>query len=328
MTRHAPFARLLTMLLVIVAIAGAPLLAHAQDKYPSRRITLVVPFGAGSVTDATARLLGEHFKNLLGQPVIVENRGGASGTLGAHAAARAAPDGYTLLLGGNTTHTAAPALLKHVPYDPIRDFTPIGRIGAFPSVMVTNQKQPFKTLEELVAHARTNPGKLTYGHGNSTGQITGETMKRHLGIDIARIAYSSNTQVVTDVLSNHIQLMIVDYVNGMPHIQSGALRALATLRQERSPALPEVPTLGEKVVPGYRIVPWVGLFGPAGMAPDMVKLLSDTLGKVLAMPEVAQRIGGMGTELWYQPAPEFARFIVEDQPIWAALVRNAGLEAQ
>ncbi len=314
--------------LLWAASCAIPQRAAAQEKYPSRRITLVVPFGAGSVTDATARLLGEHFKNALGQPVIVENRGGAGGTLGANAAARAVPDGYTLLLGGNTTHTAAPALLKHVPYDPIKDFTPIGRIGAFPSVMVTNLKQPFATIEGLVDHAKANPGTLTYGHGNSTGQITGETMKRRLGLDIARLPYSSNTQVVTDVLSNHIQFMIVDYVNGMPHIQAGSLKPLATLRHQRSPALPNVPTLGEAVVPGYQIVPWVGLFGPAGLPGDVVELLSTTLGRILAMPEVAQRITGMGTELWYQPAQAFARFIVEDQPTWLDLVRNAGLEAQ
>ena len=164
-------------LALTVAVSGLVTTgAEAQGKWPDRRITLLVPFGAGTVTDAMARLLADQLKDSLGQPVIVENRAGAGSTLGTQIVAKAAPDGYTLMMGGNSSHSAAPALVKVVPYDPIKDFTFIARIGKYPSVLATNPQQPFKTVQEFVAYAKANPGKLTYGHGNATGHITGETV--------------------------------------------------------------------------------------------------------------------------------------------------------
>ena len=301
---------------------------QAQEKWPARRITLVVPFGAGTVTDATARLLADQLKDMFGQPFIVENRAGAGGTLGANVVARAAPDGYTLLMGGNTTHSAAQSLLKNVPYDPIKDFTPIARIGKFPSVFVTNPMQPFKTVEEFVAYAKANPGKLTCGHGNSTGHITCETVKRRLELDIVRLPYSSNPPALTDLIGNNIQLMVPDFLTGIPQIRAGKIVPLAAVQFQRSPLLPEIRTFHETVIKDFEVLPWVSMFGPAGLPGEIVKQLSDAIGEVLQRPDVTKKINDMGTELFYQPSGPFAEFVKADMPVWAAHAKTAGIEAQ
>ncbi|CAN0483308.1 unnamed protein product, partial [Phaeothamnion confervicola] len=207
------------------------------------------------------------------QPFVIENRGGAGGILGASAVWKAAPDGYTLLMGGNTTHSAAPALYKNVPYDPIKDFTPIARIGRYPSVFATNPQQPFKTIQEFAAFAKANPGKLTCGHGNATGHITCETVKRRLGLDMVRLPYSSNPPAITDLLGNNIQIMVPDFLGGIPQIEAGKIVPLAVVMRERSPMLPNVPTFHESVIKDFEVAPWTSRFGPAGLPPDIVKQL-------------------------------------------------------
>jgi tripartite-type tricarboxylate transporter receptor subunit TctC len=308
-------------------VAATPI-ATAQDKWPSRRVTLVVPFGAGTVTDAMGRLLADQLKDVFGQPFVIENRGGAGGMLGAGVVLKAAPDGYTLLMGGNTTHSAARALYKNVQYDPIKDFTPIARIGRYPSVLATNPQQPFKTVQEFVAYAKANPGKLTCGHGNATGHITCETVKRKLGIDIVRLPYSSNPPALTDLIGNNIQLMVPDFLGGIPQIQAGKVVPLAAVMLERSPMLPDTPTFNETVLKGFEVSPWTSMFGPAGLPDDIVSQLSDALGKILGKPEVIAKINGMGTELWYMPAAPFVQFVKDDIPVWQAHAKIAGIDPQ
>ena len=320
--------RALALAAAAVALAVGPTAAWAQDKWPARRVTLVVPFGAGTVTDAIGRLLADQLKDILGQPFIVENRAGAGGMLGAGVVAKAAPDGYTILMGGNTTHSAAPALFKNVPYDPMKDFTPIARIGRFPSMLATNTQQPFKTVHEFVAFARANPGKLTCGHGNATGHIVCETVKRRLSLEIVRLPYTSNPPAITDLLGNNIQLMVPDFLGGLPHVKAGKLVALAVVMLERSPELPDVPTFHETVIKDFEVSPWTSLIGPAGLPADVVKLLSDATGRILASPETASKIKAMGTELWYMPSEPFTRFVREDMPVWAAHARTAGIDPQ
>ena len=309
-------------------LAAAPTVADAQEKWPARRVTLIVPFGPGTTTDANGRLFAEHLKELLGQPFIVENRAGAGSSLGAQAVAKAAPDGYTLLVGGNSSQTAAPAMIKNVAYDPIKDFTPIARIGKYPSVVATTPGQPFKTIQELVAYARANPGKLTYGHGNSTGQITGETLKKRLGIDMVRLAYTSNPPAVTDLLGGSIQLMVPDFLIGLPNIEAGKIVPLAVIMLERSPSLPNVPTLAETVMPGFEVLPWVGLLGPAGLPPEVVKTAADAVAAIMARPDIKARLANTGTEPFYASSAEFAAFIAADVPRWAAAAKEAGIEPQ
>ena len=313
---------------IAAGLTGAAQIAHAQEKWPSRRVTIVAPFGPGTVTDAIARLLADHFKDAFGQPFIVENRAGAGGILGASNVWKAAPDGYTLLMGGNTTHSAAPALFKNVPYDPIKDFTPIARIVRFPSVFATNPQQPFKTAQEFVTYAKANPGKLSCGHGNATGHITCETVKRRLGIDMARVPYTSNPPALTDLLSNNIQLMVPDFLAGIPQIQAGKVIPLAAVMRERSPLLPDVPTFNETVIRDFEVLPWSGLFGPAGLPADIVKQLSDASAKVVGSAETVKKINTMGIELFYLGADKFPAYVKDDMPVWHAHAKTAGIDPQ
>lgn len=302
--------------------------ALAQDKWPSRRVTIVVPFAAGSNTDACARLLAELLRDIYVQPFIVENRGGAGGTLGANAVAKAAPDGYTLLMAGNTSLSAAPALFKNVPYDPAKDFTAIARVGRFTAVLVTTPQQPFRTMQEFVAYARTNPGKLSYGHGNSAGHMVGEAIKKRTGIDMARVPYAATPAAITDLIGNTTQLVVSDVLSGAPQIRAGRLVALATVFRERSSLLPEAPTLHETVMPGFELLPWLGLFGPANMPADIVKMLSDNLRTIFARSDIAARIGTMGIEPYYAASEETAAFLSADLPKWHAMAREAGIDPQ
>jgi tripartite-type tricarboxylate transporter receptor subunit TctC len=302
--------------------------ASAQDKWPVKRVTIVVPFAAGSNTDACARLLGDMLRDVHGQPFIVENRGGAGGTLGANAVARAAPDGYTLLMAGNTSLSAAPALFKSVPYDPVKDFAPIARVGRFSSVLVTTPEKPFRTMQELVAYAKANPAKLSYGHGNSTGYIVGEAIKKRMDIDMARVPYTATPAAIADLLGGRTQMVVSDLLSGKPQIQAGKVIPLATVFRERSSLLPEVPTLHETVMPGFEILPWLGLFGPAGMPADIVRMLSNDLRTLLSRSDIVTRIGTMGIEPFYSPNEETAVFIKADLPRWQEMAQEAGVEPQ
>ena len=234
-----------------VSLFDAPRVG-AQEKWPSRPVTLVVPVGAGTITDVAGRLIADHLKESFGQPFVIENKAGAGATLGARYVARAQPDGYTLLVGGNTTHSSVPSLFKTAPYDPVSDFTPIARIGLLGQFLSTNPQQSFKTIQQMVAFAKANPGKLSYGHGNASAQIVGETLKSKLGLDIVRVPYSSNPTALTDLLSNSIQMMAIDYLNGVPLAEAKSIVPLAVLTKARYSKLPATPTLDETVIPGFR----------------------------------------------------------------------------
>ena len=222
---------LVTLITAAVSFSGPSV--NAQEKWPSRPVTLVVPVGAGTVTDVAGRLLADYLREIFGQPFVVENRPGAGATLGARYVARSQPDGYTFLVGGNTTHSSTPSLFKSPPYDPVSDFTPVARVGKFGQFLGTNTQQPFRTIHDMVAFARANPGKLSYGHGNASAQIIGETIKHKLDLDIVRVPYSSNPTALTDLLSNSIQLMPIDYLNGIPLVETRTNRRAH--RQHQSP---------------------------------------------------------------------------------------------
>ena len=300
----------------------------AAQPYPSRPVTIVTPFAAGSVTDAAARLIGQHLQDALGQTFVIENKAGAGGLIAAATVARAKPDGYTLLFTTNSTHSVVYGLLKTVPYDPIADFTPIARIGNFPSFVAVNVSQPINTMAELVAYAKANPGKLTYGVGNSTAQITGETFKKRTGTDIVRVAYRSNPQAMTDLIANHIPMMIPDFNVGLPQLRVGKIRALAVLTKNRNSVLPDVPTLNETVIPGFDILAWAGMFGPANMPPEAVKAISGELQKALAKPEIKDKLTAAGTEVYFSGPADFAAFVKAELPRWTAMIKEAGMEPE
>jgi tripartite-type tricarboxylate transporter receptor subunit TctC len=302
--------------------------AAAQDKWPSRPVTLVVPVGPGTQTDVVGRLMAEYLRKALGQPFVVENKPGAGATIGARYVSRATADGYTLLVGGNTTHSSVPALFKDQPYDPVADFTPIARVGLLGQFLATNLQQPFHTVQEMVAFARANQGKLSYGHGNASGQVVGEMLKLKLGINLIRVPYASNPTALTDLLSNSIQLMSLDYASGVPMAQAGRVVPLAVYTKSRYAKLPAVPTLDETVLPGFEVAPWFGLFGPPNLPQDIVTRLSDTLGKLVSDPQFVATLRELGPEPYYLPAVPFAAFVKADIPVWTEHARIAGIEPQ
>jgi tripartite-type tricarboxylate transporter receptor subunit TctC len=309
----------------VFAAFSSPVTAQS---WPSRTVTIVTPFGAGSVTDTTARIIGQILQEAFGQPVIVENKPGAGGLIAAQGVSRAEPDGYTLLLTTNSTHSAAPALFKKVPYDPIKDFTPIARIGSFPSVVVVNPNLKVNSIQELIAYAKANPGKLSYGHGNSTGYIAGEAIKHGAGIDITRISYRSNPMAVSDLIAGHIPVMIPDLNNALPQIAEKAMRPLAVLTKVRSEALPDVPTLNESVLPGFDLLAWAGLFGPAKMPPDVVAKIAGAIGAALAKPETKEKFKASGIEPYWGDTAEFTKFVDNELVKWTSVIKSAGIEPE
>ena len=311
----------------IVCLFGFAVPVAAQD-YPARPVTIVVPFGPGSVTDTTARLIAQGLQDALGRPVVVENKSGGGGLIAANAVAHAPADGYTLLITTNSTHSAAPGLFKSVPYDPIKDFTPIARIGSFPSFLGVDPRLPIKSMAELVSYAKQNPGKLTYGHGNSTGQIVGEALKHRTGIDMVRVAYRSVPAAMTDLMGGHIGMMIPDFGNGLPQLQAEKIRALAVLTQARSSRLPDVPTLNETVMPGFDILAWAGMFGPAGMPAPVVERLAAEVQKILSNPELKSRFQVAGAETFWSGPKEFDAYVKTELVKWTSLIKEAGIEPE
>jgi tripartite-type tricarboxylate transporter receptor subunit TctC len=314
--------------LLLVASLGAYRSASAADAYPTRAVTILAPFAAGSGTDTAARIIAQVLQDALGQPFVVENRVGVNGLLAGNAAAHAKPDGYTLLFTTNSTHSVVYGLYKSVPYDPIKDFTPVARIGSFPSFVAVNPALPIHSMQDLVAYAKANPGKLSYGVGNSTGQIVGEAIKNRAGIDIVRVNYRSNPAAVTDLVAGHIQMMIPDFTTGLPQVQSGKVRPLAVLTRNRNPRVPDVPTLHETIMPGYDLLAWAGMFGPAGLPPEVVKALADPVQKALAMPEMVERLRNSGTEVYWIGPQEFDAFVKSELVKWTAAIKEAGIEPQ
>jgi tripartite-type tricarboxylate transporter receptor subunit TctC len=308
-------------------VLGSTVTAQAQS-YPTRTVTILTPFAAGSVTDAAARLVAQALQETLGQPFVVENRAGAGGLLAAGAVARAKNDGYTLLLTTNSTHSVVYGLFKNVPYDPIKDFTPIARIGSFPSFFAVTPDKPYQTMQALVAYARANPGKLSYGVGNSTSHIVGEALKKRTGVDIVRVPYRSNPMVMTDLIGGQIPIMVADFNTGLPQLKAGKVKALAVLTRERNPALPDVPTLHETVMPNYHILAWAGMFGPAGMPEEATKVLANAVEKALQRPEVRARFAASGTDIYWSGPKEFDAFVKSELVSWTAMIKEAGIQPE
>jgi tripartite-type tricarboxylate transporter receptor subunit TctC len=314
--------------LALVMLAAGFAAPAAADDYPSRPVTILTPFAAGSATDTAARLVSKYLQEALGQSFVIENRDGAGGMLAAEAVAHAQPDGYTLLLTSNSTHSAAPGLFKRVPYDPIKDFTPIARIGSFPSFIAVTNDLPVKSMEELVAYAKANPGKVTAGYGNSTGRITTEIVKRQLTVDIVPVAYRSNPAAVTDLMAGHIEMGVPDFSTGLAMAKSGKFRPLAVLTKDRDPALPDVPTLDATVMPGFDLLAWTGMFGPAGMPKEIVDKLAAPIEKALAKDDVRQRFRDVGVEVYWIGPDGFSAYVKDELVKWTTLIKAAGIQPE
>lgn len=314
------------------AIAGAVSLLAATScfaqAYPAQPITMVVPFAAGSGTDAVARLVATKLGERLKQTVIVENKAGASAQIGATYVAKAKPDGYTLFMTTNTSHSANPWLIKAMKYDPIKDFTPVARIGELPFALAVHPSVPAKNLPELIAYAKANPDKLSYGTPNSTSLVASETFKFLTQTQITSVPYKSSPQALTDLVGNQIQIYVADLGSSWSMLKTDRVRTLAVTAAKGSKLLPNVPAVG-KTLPGFDITSWNGIFGPAGMPKEIVERLNTELQVLLKDPAVQEQLAQVGFEVWPTATPEeFARYVQDQLNNWGQLIQQSKIEAQ
>ncbi len=312
------------------ALLGACMLgSQAWAAYPERPITFVVPFGAGSGTDKLARVLAEEVSKKVGQTVVVENKGGASGFIAAQDVARAKPDGYRIFVTSNTTHASNSALFKKLPYDPVKDFAPVSKLGNIPLVLVVNpQSIPSKTVPEFIDYLKQNPDKVFFGSGSTSARIGGELFKILTGTKISNVDYKSNPQAVVDTVGGQIQMMIADASTTLPLAREGKLRALAVSTKKRTDIAPDLPTLEETGVKGYEMVAWFASYAPAGTPPEVIRVLNDAFVKTLNDPAVVKNLQVQGIEADASTPEELAAFQKAETEKWVDIVAKAGVEVR
>ncbi len=312
--------------LVGLAAAGASLQAAAQ-RYPARPIRIVVPFPPGGSTDILARALGHKLTEAWGQQVMVDNRPGAGGSIGAEAAAKAPADGYTLLMAHIGTLAVNPALYPRLGYDAAKDFAPVSMVAIVPNVLVVHPSVPAKSVAELIDHARRNPGKLNYSSGGngSAAHLAMEYFKLQTKTDVVHVPYKGTVPAVTDVISGQVSLTMTGAPAVMPHAQSGKLRALGVSSTARLDAFPQLPTIAESGVPGFDATQWYGIVAPAGTPVDIVRKLNETIVSIMGSKDMKERLNTEGAIAAANTPEEFARFIEAERRRWGAVVKAAGM---
>ena len=317
-------------LFLILLAAGPAFFSSAllADNYPSKPITLVAVFGPGSASDTICRVIAQPLSVALNESVIVESRPGANGALAALYVARSASDGHTLLMATNSPLSVVPFLMKNVSYDPVKDFTPVTRVGSFTLMLVVNPSLPVKTVKELIEYAKANPGKLSFASANTSGIVAGETLIHWAEIDMLHVPYKSSPPAIQDVLAGRVSMMFTDLTTGLPHVRSGALRALAVTRLQRSPLFPELPTLDEAGVAGFDMDSWAGIVAPAHTPPVIVTKLNKELRKIIDDPDVKAKLGNVGFEAFSSTPKEFGDFIKVQLDKWGKMVRDAGIQPE
>ena len=311
-------------IVVLSALLSANVLAQG---FPGKPVRIIVPFSAGSGSDVFARTLGPKFTETWGQQVVVENREGAGGAIGAQLVAKAAPDGYTLLLGA-TSWAVAPSLYAKPPYDALKDFVPIGRIGFVPSVLVVHPTLPVNDVKALIKLAKAQPGKLDYSSSGkgAPSHLFVEYFKAMAKVDIVEIPYKITAQALTDVIGGQVMMNLPILAAGLPHIRAGRLKALAVTSGKRSGAAPEIPTLAESGgLPGYEAAQWQGFIAPAGTPADIVMRINAELNRALQLPDVKERIGGLGVDFAPTTPQQFATDIRADITKWDQLIKTLGI---
>ena len=312
-------------------LAGAARAAEAPVRadYPSRPFRLVVPFAPGGSVDVFARLVGQRFTEAMGQPVVVDNRGGAGSILGMEIVARAPADGYNLLVHSAAFTTAA-ALHTRLSFDPVKDLLPVARLGAGANVLAVHADSPARTLPELLALARSQPGRLNYGSGGpgSSSHLTTEVLLRMAGVDIVHVPYKGLGPAVAALLGGQVQVLLVGMPNVMPQIRAGRLRAVAVSTSKRSPFMPEVPTVSEAGVPGYSASNWWGLWSPGGTSRTIVQRLNDEVARILQGAELRDRLAAEGAEPLGATPEAFARQVRDEIAFWRKVAREAGIKAE
>jgi tripartite-type tricarboxylate transporter receptor subunit TctC len=319
--------RLKLFAVLIAGLAGVP--SAWSQAYPNHPVRVVVPFAAGSATDIVARLLADEFRAAFDQSFIVDDKPGASARIGAEAVAKAPADGYTLLVTTNTSHSANPFLYKKLSYDPIKDFAPVGGIMTIPVIVVVNPKLPVHSLQELIAYAKARPGKVSYGYGNSIGQVTGAAFAKAAGIDVIATPYKSSPQAMTDLMGEQIVYAVTDMAAGQALVSSGKLRALAVSSEKRSGLMPDLPTMGETpALAGFELVAWVAMFAPAGTPPEIVNKLSAEVRKSLAKPEIRERIASYSADVLPSTPGQLGVFVKAQLASWGKRIKDAGIEPE
>ncbi len=316
---------------ILKAVAAAALCAPfiAQAAWPDKPIRLVVPYPPGGMTDVFARPLGQKMSELLGVPVVIQNRAGAGGTVGSAAVAREAPDGYTLILGTFGTHAVNDALFKELPYNSLKDFTPVCTVAAVPSVLSVNASSSIQSLAQLLDTARANPGELTHA---STGigaspQLLIELLKQEAKVDIRDIQYNGGGPAMMALLGNQVSMIFDTIGTSMTQIKANAIRPLAISSKSRSPLLPDVPAVAE-TLPGFEVVPWFAIWAPAGTPPDVVQKLNDAINTALKAPDVGQKFSGIGAEVMGGSVADFAAFHRAEYDRWAQFIRDTGIKLE
>ena len=308
-----------------MAVSAAPK-AFAQA-YPDKAIKIVVPFAAGSATDLTARGLGAKLQDILKQPIVIDNKPGASGQLGASAVATAAPDGYTLLMGTNTTNAANTALFKKLSYDMEKDFAPIANCVSGVNALVINNDLPFKTIGELVAYAKANPGKLNYSEASASQRLSGEMFNSLAGVKIERVPYKASPQALGDVASGQVQLMFPDLPQALTQIQAGRVRGLGVTGPKRTTVAPDLPAIAE-AVPGYSLVYWLAVFAPAATPRPIQQKLYEAIAEAMKDPNTVKAMTQGRMEATVIGLDEFAAFVKKETVWWTSQIKAAGIEAE
>ncbi|OWT59202.1 Bug family tripartite tricarboxylate transporter substrate binding protein [Candidimonas nitroreducens] len=300
--------------------------AAGAQTYPAKTIHLIVPFAAGGTADLAARVVSKRMSQDLGQAIVIENKPGAGGTLGTAIAAREPADGYTITLGSVSTHATSVSLYKNLPYNPQRDFAPIGMVAAVPNVLVVNAKLGIKSVADLVARAKAQPGALNFGSiGNGTSQhLGGELFKMVTGTKLSHVPYKQNSQLTGDLIAGRIQMVIDNLPNVQAHIKAGTLTALAVTTEKRAPSLPNVPTMVELGYPDFLISSWIALYAPAGTPPDRVARLYKALQVALETPDVRKRLNDAGMQVQTLDGKQLSKFMASEIKRWARVVQASG----
>jgi len=316
----------LTGVCFMLAFAPLPAVAADAQTYPAKPIRIIVPFPAGGIADVMSRVFGQKFTDSWGQPVVVDNRAGAGGNIGADLVAKSPPDGYTLVMGSIGTHSVNVSLFSKLPYDPVRDFTPVALVIKSDNLLVVHPSLPVKTVKEVIALARAKPGQLVYASaGNGTaGHLAGELFKLLAKIDIVHIPYKGNVPSITDLIGGQTSMTFATLPTVLPQVQAGRLRAIAVTGAQRNPALPDVPTVAA-TLPGFEVTNWVGIFAPAGTPADVIAKLNAEIMRIMKLPEVQMRLDNEGAKFTPNTPAEFGAFQKSEIAKWAKVIKESGV---
>lgn len=318
---------------IVAALLGAVALASAAgaqaQAYPSKPIRIVVPFAVGGIADTFARVIAQKLSETWGQPAVVENRAGAGGNIGADLVAKSPADGHTFVMGNIGTHAINQALMKSMPYDTVRDFVPVAHVLDADGLLVVHPAVPAKTVPELIAYAKSQPGKLSYASGGmgTTSHLAGELFKAAAGVDLVHVPYKGNSPAITDVMGGQAQMIFATMPTVLPQAKAGRLRSIATLGAERNKTTPDIPAIAESI-PGFQVSNWIGLFAPAGTPPEIVARLNAEVQKIMRTPEVEKRLETEGARFVPTTPASFAAFQKAEVEKWAKSIREAGIKAE